>query len=139
MYHNILLATDLVSEHTHICKKAAFIAKQFNANLYIMHVIEFPASIQIAQGLGFTELAEPSKEDAQTVLSLLGEELQIPAEQQLVEIGPIKDTVLHKASELNCGLIIIGSHSNKGIEQLLGNNASSIINHATCDVVTLRV
>lgn len=75
MYTNILFATDLLNEHSHLTEKAANIAKQFNAKLYLLHVIELPTSILIAQGLGFTELANPSKEDAQTVLSLIGESL----------------------------------------------------------------
>ena len=70
MYTNILFATDLLNEHNHLVKKADAIAKQFNATLYLLHVIELPPSVQLTK-LGFAELANPSKEDAQTVLSLV--------------------------------------------------------------------
>ncbi|HAT9811711.1 TPA: universal stress protein, partial [Legionella pneumophila subsp. pneumophila] len=33
MYTNILFATDLLNEHSHLTEKAANIAKQFNAKL----------------------------------------------------------------------------------------------------------
>ena len=138
MYTNILFATDLLSNHNHLSEKAALVAKQFNAKLYLLHVIELPASIQLAQGLGFTELANPSKEDAQTVLSLIGENINIPLAQQFVEIGSIREIVLSKAKELGCELIIVGSHSTSGIESILGSTAHSIVNHSTCDVMTLR-
>lgn len=138
MYTNILFATDLLNEHVHLAEKAASIAKQLNAKLYLLHVIELPTSILIAQGLGFTELANPSKEDAQTVLSLLGENLLIPVEQQFVEIGSVKEHVLNKAKDLNCQLIIIGSHSIMGLPSILGSTAHAVVNHAHCDVLTLR-
>ncbi len=139
MYTNILFATDLLNEHSHLIEKASVIAKQFNAKLYLLHVIELPASIQLAQGLGFTELANPAKDDAQTVLSLIGENLNIPTEQQFVEIGSVKEHILEKAKDLNCQLIIIGSHSSTGIQNFLGSTAHATVNHAPCDVLTLRI
>lgn len=138
MYTNIIFAIDLLTEHSHLAEKAAHIAKQFKAKLYLLHVIELPASVQLAQGLGFTELASPSKEDAKTILSLVGESLSIPESQQIVEIGSIKDIVIKKARALDCQMIIIGSHSPRGIESLFEHNVHSIINHAFCDVITLK-
>ena len=139
MYTNILFATDLLNEHNHLTQKAAAIAKQFKAKLYLLHVIELPASIQLAQGLGFTELANPAKDDAQTVLSLIGETLHIPLNQQFVEIGSVKEHIFNKVKELNCHLIIIGSHSSTGLQSFLGSTANAAVNHAPCDVMTLRV
>lgn len=139
MYTNILFATDLLNEHTHFAEKAAMIAKQLKAKLYLLHVIELPASIQIAQGLGFTELANPAKDDAQTVLTLLGENLNIPSGQQFVEIGSVKEHILNKAKDLDCQLIILGSHSTTGLPSILGSTAHAVVNHAFCDVLTLRL
>jgi nucleotide-binding universal stress UspA family protein len=139
MYTNILFATDLLNKHNHLTEQASLIAKQFRATLYLLHVIELPASVQLAQGLGFTELANPVKDDAQTVLSLIGENLNIPTDRQFVEIGSVKEHVFSKVKELNCQLIIIGSHSTTGFESLLGSTAHAVVNHAPCDVMTLRV
>lgn len=139
MYTNILYATDLSNEHNHLTKKAAAIAKYFNAKLYLLHVIELPASIQLAQGLGFTELASPAKDDAQTVLSLIGESLNIPADQLFVEIGSVKEHIFNKVKELKCQLIVLGSHSSTGLSSILGSTAHAAVNHAPCDVLTLRV
>jgi universal stress protein A len=139
MYTNILFATDLLKEHSHLAEKAVEIAKQLNAKLFLLHVIELPASIQLAQGLGFTELVNPAKDDAQTVLSLLGESLDIPEDQQFVEIGSVKEHIFSKVKELNCQLIILGSHSVSGFSSLLGSTAHATVNHAPCDVLTLRI
>lgn len=139
MYTNILFATDLREEHNHLIKTGITIAKQFGAKLYLLHVIEMPASFQLAQGLGFTELANPAKDDAQTVLSLIGENFHIPPEQQFVEIGSAKEHIFNKVKELNCQLIIMGSRSAVGLHSFLGSTAHATVNHAPCDVLTLRV
>lgn len=139
MYTHILYATDLSNEHSHLTEKAITFAKQFNATLYLLHVIELPASIQIAQGLGFVEMVRPVKDDAQTVLSLIGERYNIPPEQQFVEIGSIKEQLFKKVNELSCQLILIGSHSPNKFPPILGSTAHAIVSHAQCDVLTLHV
>jgi len=138
MYKNILFATDLSNEHSHLTQKAADVAKLFKAKLFLLHVIELPATVQIAQGLGFTELANPVKDDAQTVLAMMGETCNIPLDQQFVEIGSVRDQVFQKVKELNCELIIIGSHSPGSLPSLLGSSAHAIVHHAPCDVLTLK-
>ena len=68
----------------------------------------------------------------------LGEALNVPVEQQFVEIGSIKMNVLNKVKELACNLIIIGSHTPSNIPSFLGSTAHAVVNHANCDVLTLR-
>ncbi len=138
MYTTILYATDLSENHFKMCQKAADIATHFHAKLYLMHVIEPPATLQLAQGLGFAEFDRPIKADAETVMRTLGEALNIPVDQQFVEIGSIKTHVLSKADALDCNLIIIGSHAKSNIPEFLGSTAHAVVNHAPCDVLTLR-
>ena len=139
MYNHILCATDLKNEHTHLTEKAADLAKKLHATIYLLHVIELPASIQLAQGLGFAELVNPAKDDAITVLSLIGENLKVPPSQQFVEVGSVKEHIFNKVEELNCQLIILGSHSTTGFTSIIGSTAHAVVNHAPCDVLTLRV
>lgn len=138
MYNKILYATDLRENHYDMCKQAVNIAKSFHAKLYLLHVIEPPATLQLAQGLGFAEFYYPKKDDAQAVLRVLGEALGIPADQQFVEVGSIKTHVLKKADELGCNLIIVGSHAPSALPTFLGSTAHAVVHHANCDVLTLR-
>lgn len=138
MYTNILHATDLSENHFNMCQQAVDIAKCFHAKLYLLHVIEPPASLQLAQGLGFAEFDHPIKDDAVSVMRVLGEALNIPANQQFVEIGSIKMQVLSKVNELDCSLIIIGSHTPGNLPAFLGSTAHAVVHHAVCDVLTLR-
>lgn len=139
MYPIILHPTDLSDYHYSLTQKAVEIAKVFNAKLYLLHVIQPPTSLQVAQGLGFAEFDMPVKDNAQTVMNVLGDALGIPQEQLLVEIGSTKMHILNKANELGCKLIIIGSHTPSHLQPFLGSVAHAIIHHAQCDVMTLRV
>ena len=138
MYTHILHATDLSENHYSMCQKAVEIARCFHAKLYLLHVIEPPQTLQIAQGLGFAEFDYPVKEDAVSVMRVLGEALNIPVTQQSVEVGSIKLNVLKKAKELHCDLIIIGSHTASMLPAFLGSTAHAVVHHAECDILTLR-
>ncbi|AHE67227.1 universal stress protein [Legionella oakridgensis] len=138
MYTSILHPTDLSENHFHMSEKAVEIAKCFNAKLFLLHVIEPPTSLQLAQGLGFAEFDKPIKEDAWAVMNVLGEALNIPVSQQFVEVGSIKMHVLEKVNELACNLIIIGRHRPTTLPAFLGSTAHAVIHHAPCDVLTLK-
>ncbi len=138
MYTHILHATDLSETHFHLCEQAVEIAKKFNASFYLLHVIEPPASLQLAQGLGFAEFDAPVKEDAEAVLQTLAEAFHIPCEHVFVEVGAIKSQTLEKISALQCDLLIIGGHHHTKIPTLLGNVAKELTEAATCDVLTIK-
>lgn len=138
MYANILHATDLKENHYEMCQQAIEIAKCFGAKLHLLHVIESPVSLQLAQSLGFAELSSPIKDNALTVMNVLGEALNIPTDRQHVEIGSIKLIVLNMVKKLSCDLIIIGSHTPDHIPVFLGSTAHAVVHHASCDVLTIR-
>ena len=141
MYTAILHATDLSGNHFHMCQQAMEIAKRFNAKFYLIHVIEVPPSIQLAQGLGFAELDSPVeiKRDAEAVMAVLGDALGIPLNHQFVEVGSIKTHVLKKMSELHCNLIVLGRHTPSKLPNCLGSTAHYLVQTATCDVLTLSM
>jgi nucleotide-binding universal stress UspA family protein len=138
MYTHILHATDLSETHFDLCKQAVEIAKKFDARLYLLHVIEPPASLQIAQGLGFAEFDEPVKEDARAVLQTMGEAFGLSEDQLFVETGSIKAQTIAKISALGCDLLIIGSHHQSMLSTIAGNTARELHDSATCDVLTIK-
>jgi nucleotide-binding universal stress UspA family protein len=138
MYSKILFATDLTTSSIPICEKAVTIAKAFSAELYLLHVIDLPTTVQYAHALGFAELDSPDNEDAKIVLNTLAEQFQIPKENQLIAAGNPKTKVLEVAQEVACDLLIIGHHDPEQSHTLLGNTAQSIVKHAGIDVLTLH-
>jgi nucleotide-binding universal stress UspA family protein len=138
LYKTILHATDLSENHYNLCQQAVKLAQCFKATLHFLHAIETPTSLQWAQSLGFAELATPVKDDAITTMATLGEALSIPLTNQHIEIGSAYRHILSKVNELNCDLIIIGSHSRLAFPAFLGSTANTIVHHAPCAVLTLR-
>jgi len=138
VYKTILHATDLSDTHFELCEQAMSVAAHFDARLYLLHVIDAPATLQLAQGLGFAEIGVPIKDDAEIVMRVLGEALRLPSEQLLVESGPVKNRVLEKVAELACDLLIIGSHTPHELSELISSTARSLMEQAPIDVLTLR-
>src|SRR3990167_821104 len=108
MYKTILHATDLKQNHYDLCNKSVQLAKNFKASLYFIHVIEIPTSLQWAQSLGFAELATPSKEGAQMVMTTLKEAFNLPSSNFYIEIGSPYLHILELVKQLKCDLIILG-------------------------------
>jgi nucleotide-binding universal stress UspA family protein len=140
MYKNILHATDLSKNHYHVCEQAVKLAKYFKADLYLLHVIEPPFSLQIAQGIGFAEFDHPGnvQEDAQLVMKVLGESFQIPLEKQFVEIGSINTHVINKIQNLQCDLLIIGSHVQHLLPGFMDSTAHTLVNKVKCDILVMQ-
>ncbi len=134
----ILHATDLSENHYKMCERAVDIARRFNADLYLLHVLETPSSLVLAQGLGFAEIEDPQPrlENIKSIMAIIGDTLAIPDNRLLVELGSAKTHILQKAVDLGCQMIIIGHHS-RSEHGLLGNTARRIVDEAHCDVLTL--
>lgn len=138
MYTKILHATDFSETHFDLCEQAVHLAKKLGATLYLIHVIEAPTSLQVAQGLGFAEIGVPVKDDAEVVMQVLADALHLPKEQCFVEAGAVKQCVLEKMLALSCDLLVIGSHRPHDLSELLGGTARTLVEHAPTDVLTLR-
>lgn len=135
MYTHILHATDLSENHYHMCQKALEVAKKFQAHLFLLHVVETPPSVQLAQGLGFATIERPTKlkDDAESVLSILGEDLGIPKERQLVEVGSIYKHIKETLIKHRCGLLIVGRHYHHHLFPRVEAHDEEL----SCDVLTL--
>lgn len=140
MYQNILHATDLAADHYAMCEKSLKIANTFNTDLHIIHIIEPPASLQVAQGLGFTEIYNPTaaQENAEEILKMIGESLNIPQQRLSVVIGPIKEQIKFKITELNSNLLILGKHESQNLIDLEGDTTQEIEKSINCDVLTIH-
>lgn len=138
MYKILLHATDLNTNHYALCQQALHLAEKLQARLHLLHVIEQPTSLQLAQSLGFAELVNPAIEDVRQIMAVLGDDLGIPKEQQHVEVGSTHQHILEAVAKYHCDLIILGSHTPTGVPLFLGSTAHAIMHHAPCDVLTLR-
>ncbi|MFA7553618.1 MAG: universal stress protein [Spongiibacteraceae bacterium] len=139
-YTTILLATDLSEEANQIANRAVTLAKNNNATLHIVHVIE---PLSFAYGgdipMDFSGIQNEIQNQADTQMSELAARFDIPADQQHILIGRPENEIHQLAKELNVDLIVVGSHGRRGIARLLGSTANGLLHGATCDVLAVRV
>lgn len=135
MYKRILHATDLQQDHFALCEKAKKLADYHHAMLYLIHVIEIPQTVLLAQNLGLAGLITPAKEDAFTVLKTVADALKLPEKHLYVEIGSVSYHILEQAEALKADLIIMGRHA--GMPTPFGSTTYHVMQHANCDVLTL--
>lgn len=141
-YRKILLAADFSDVGGQVAERALMLAKRFGADLSLLHVVEpvpvGDAFYGLPQAFDF-DLAGQMLESARRRLAKLGEELGVPEQRQWVEVGSPKTEIVRVAAEQGIDLIVAGTHGRHGIGALLGSTASSVVHHAGCDVLTVRL
>ena len=138
MYSKILYATDFDEVGIHAAHKAAKLAKENNAELHLVHVIEPIPAYAYPGFAGFAEIEVSIKEQATSSLADLSKTLNVDAGHSHLVLGSTKHEVLQLAKELNVDLIVTGSHGKHGVALLLGSTANAILHGAECDVLIVR-
>ncbi len=139
MYKHVLLATDLSPDTGIVVERARALADA-GAALTVVHVIE---PIALAYGaempMDLGSLQEEITRQARSKLEALAQQLGIPAENCLLVTGTIEKEILHIAGERGVDLVVMGSHSRRGLAALLGSTANAVLHHARCDVLAVRI
>lgn len=142
IYQHILLAVDLSPSDQQVALKALELAAMNQAKLSIIHVTELMPVINVNydEVLPFdNELNQTLLSNAKKSLENFITSLQINPQQQFLEQGDPKDEIIRIANENQVDLIILGSHGRHGLALLLGSTANSVLHHAKCDVLAVRL
>lgn len=139
-YEKVLLALDLSEESEQLRDKAALIAKQNNASLYLIHVVE---PLSFAYGgdvpVDIAAINEQLNQHAQERLERFAEKLDYPVERLIIVTGQTESEVHRCADDLGIDLVLVGSHGRHGLALLLGSTANGILHGANCDVLAIRI
>jgi nucleotide-binding universal stress UspA family protein len=139
----ILVPIDFSDYSKNALKYAAQFAKQFNAKIYLIYVVEpmiYPADFSMGQ------VAIPSADidlhsRAEEELKKLSKDI-INGNSQveiLIKTGKPFVEIIETASANDIDLIIIATHGHTGVEHLLfGSTAEKVVRKAPCPVLTLR-
>lgn len=141
-YQNILVAADFSEHGERAVERARDLARLYGAGLSIIHVVEYLPVMDSSFGpiAPFdVELTDQMIDAARKRLAALADGAGIPEERQWVEMGSPKAEIIRIAKEQNVDLIVVGSHGRHGITLLLGSTASSVMHHAECDVLAVRL
>lgn len=139
MYHHALIAADLGEDTDIVIRRAASFAAA-GTRLTLLHVIEplalaYGAEMPMDIGALQEELFRRAEQRLGAVASGLG----LPAEDRLLCNGIIEKEILRVAEERGVDLIVMGSHSRRGLSLLLGSTANAVLHHAPCDVLAVRI
>ena len=141
-YKHILLAVDFSDYGMDVADKARELAKNNQAQLSIIHVVDYLPINDATYGpiIPFEgDLAKQLMDSAEERLQKMADDLAIVKEKQWLEMGSPKLEIVRIAEENNVDLIVVGSHGRHGFALLLGSTANGVLHHATCDVLAVRL
>ena len=141
IYKTILVAHDFSDSGVRAFHRALALARVFDAELHLLHVVEYIVPIDTSFGAISPfdgDLTDQLMISARKRLVHLGENHRIPEEHCRVELGSPKIEIIRIAELLKADLIILGCHGRHGLGLSLGSTAASVVNHAVCDVLSVR-
>jgi universal stress protein A len=137
---NILVPTDFTECSHKALSYALSLAKQFGAEILLLHVVEsMPAVAQDALlQSSILTVALHEESEAQLQRWRRGVMSDIPVKIMTCDGLPWRRTV-EVAREMNIDLIVAGTGGHSGLARaLLGSTAERIVRHAPCPVLVVR-
>ncbi len=141
-YQHILLAVDFSEHGNHVVRKAEHLAALFQARLSMIHVLDNIPMPDTAYGTTIAldenstyELLETEK----FKLKQIGDQLNVDPARRWMVWGVPGQEIVRIAEREHIDLIIVGSHGRHGLALLLGSTANSVLHHAGCDVLAIRL
>ena len=140
----ILYATDYSKASDRALEEAINLAKQNEAELLVVHVLEpipYAAGEEFGGAELYLKLEDATKREAQTSMDKLIRRLQrskVKAKSLLLR-GSAHDQIVKAAKSKRADMIVIGTHGRTGLSKLsMGSVAAKVVSAATCPVVTVR-
>lgn len=143
-YTHVLIAVDFSEASAYVAGRAAEIARQNGARMSLLHVVDY------LPPLGFADDFLPSPallvDEGELIsrgkLSLEAFARKVEFSEDIprhVLLGAPQQEIVDFANGHAVDLIVLGSHGRHGLGRLLGSTASSVLNHAACDVLAVRI
>jgi len=140
-YNKILVAIDLTDEAFIVVDKARELAKLYEGELHLVHVIE-PIAVGYAVEVTSVDIeglhAEAAKHARNTLLEL-GGNLDIPDSRLHNLLGQPAREIRELAKALEVDLVVMGGHGKHGWELLFGSTSSGVTHGTTCDLLIVRL
>jgi nucleotide-binding universal stress UspA family protein len=142
-FQRILVATDFSAASAPAVARATVLARETSAELTIAHAYQPPSLILdgYVPPATYEKWDRSLEEEAGKKLQRLVEDAQkagvvaIP----LVLTGAPDEAITEAAKNLDCDLVIIGTHGRTGVSRFfLGSVAARVISNASCPVMTIQ-
>lgn len=139
IYRNILAVVDVSEDSAQVAARAREFAAAANAQLTLLHVVEFvpvePLSDSLLPAVQIeTELIERSRTRLRDMAQNLGAGVRWE-----VTSGNVKTEITRFARQGQFDLIVIGSHERHGLSILVNLTEDTVLHAAPCDVLAVRL
>jgi nucleotide-binding universal stress UspA family protein len=135
----ILVATDFSVQARNALEWARRLADAFGARLVLFHVINIfsLAEMGCAMEGGIDPLGLVREQSQKCIAELKS---QFPDLETMIREGAPRPMIIDAARELNCQLIVMGTHGRSGLAHLLlGSVAEYVVRHSSVPVLTIRL
>ncbi len=143
-FGKILVAVDFSECSSYAFNYAIILAKQFQSEITIMHVINEPVDLRgfYVPHVAFDQLEREIEEGAIKMMEKFAQENMGDFSNYgtTITTGTPYEEIINKASEISASLIVIGTHGRTGIDHLIfGSTAERVVRGAPCPVLTIRL
>ncbi len=141
-YQHILLAVDYSEQGDYVAGKAKALATHYQAKLSMVHVLDNIPMPDTSYGtvIPLDQDSEYDLLEAEKARFMqLADRLHIEPINRWLIWGVPKNEIIEIANQQKIDLIVVGSHGRHGLALLLGSTANSILHHAKCDVMAIRL
>jgi nucleotide-binding universal stress UspA family protein len=140
----ILVPTDFSAQAEIALKVAAQLAKRFNGEIFLLHMLELPlqlvdsingsSSQNLPEALFFMKLAKKKFKKLIDEPYLKGIKVH-----DTVEFHQAFEGIMEVSKEHNCDLIVMGSHGANGIKEVfIGSNTEKVVRNSTIPVLVIK-
>ena len=138
----VLIALDYDVTSKKVAGEGYLLAKSMGAETILLHVIsELPVYYSESN---YTheykvDLLGDLKVTTQTFLDKAKKQLGDEAVQTVLKEGEIADTILKTAKEMDVDIIVVGSHSRKWLENIIGSQAEDVLTNSPIPVLIVPI
>jgi len=137
----ILVPTDFSDQAENALKVAAQLAKKYNGEIYLLHMLEMPLHLAntgsveaLPESLFFIKLAEKRFKEMNNK-----EYLRDLSVHHQVEYEEIYDGIQKKVEQLDIDIIIMGSHGSSGFKEMfIGSNTEKVVRTSNIPVLVIK-
>ena len=138
----VLIALDYDVTSKKVAGEGYLLAKSMGAETILLHVIsELPVYYSESN---YTheykvDLLGDLKVTTQAFLDKAKKQLGDEAIQTVLKEGEIADTILKTAKEMDVDIIVVGSHSRKWLENIIGSQAEDVLTNSLIPVLIVPI
>lgn len=138
----ILIPTDFSKYSEEALKVAAQIARKYNSEIILLHMLELPiqANVAIGGGKSIPEIMFYKNKAISNLEKLMDSDyLKGINVSEVIEFKKVYEGVLDASEKNNVDLIIMGSHGTSGFDELLvGSNAEKVVRFSKIPVLVVK-